>query len=412
MSSAIIKEFLTSRKEKSLKDSIKSGMDEETISEIISLTNEAYNQQNWIPDAAKKSQQISIASHIGKFTSPSSKATPIMFDGERRNDGLLRSGNADFEVDSYSSSRFIPIFKFLSLTFKDGRTLFEHLKADTDEVKKALKLSEEVYEEARELFLKADKIPTDNISTSGRLKQVFFPIGDGDYHLLSLMTSSRLLFSLKEKITNIKFSEDSKQARADRRENKPSDKEIVEIYDLTLMRFGGSKPQNVSFLNNKNGGTTLLLNSLPPSLDPDRIRLPRNDFFTEILHPKKFQFDFEWFHQVLKDGRNNIDIRNERDKLIKKICLKGMASVWDIRVQKEGWTSSDHYIDLPTNQKIWLDADHEDKRPSRLEPSIINSFVEWFLTSYEKNIEDSLKMKDEEFEHIKKIVKSLERKLS
>ena len=86
---------------------------------------------------------------------------------------------------------------------------------------------------------------------------------DDSYHLLSVLSPSNLMFKLKERI-NLRFSDEAKTAREARKNNKYHQDGYSEVFNISVIGFGGTKPQNISVLNNQNGGTSYLLLSVPP----------------------------------------------------------------------------------------------------------------------------------------------------
>lgn len=61
---------------------------------------------------------------------------------------------------------------------------------------------------------------TDNsIRTDHLVKQVYFPVSEANYHLLSILTPSGLITRLKQSIDVMRFSEETKQAKESRKKN-------------------------------------------------------------------------------------------------------------------------------------------------------------------------------------------------
>ena len=156
------------------------------------------------------------------------------------------------------------------------------------------------------------KKPDKSKKTNRLVKQVYFPITNSNekesYHLLSILTPSGLLVKVKEQIDNIRFSENSKKVREFRKKNKQPEENISyeDILDLTMIGYGGTKPQNISVLNSRNGGKFYLLSSLPPELEKRKVRLPNNNFFKDTLWIKNYEKEFGYLNKVIFDKRNNI----------------------------------------------------------------------------------------------------------
>jgi CRISPR-associated protein Csy1 len=67
--------------------------------------------------------------------------------------------------------------------------------------------------------------------------------------------------ALKIKDKQSQEKEKAEQAVKDKKELKG---DLNSILNLTKIGYGGTKPQNISVLNNQNGGIAYLLSSMPP----------------------------------------------------------------------------------------------------------------------------------------------------
>jgi CRISPR-associated protein Csy1 len=134
-------------------------------------------------------------------------------------------------------------------------------------------------------FLKI-KVTDHSVKTDHLVKQVYFPVREAQYHLLSILTPSGLITRLKQSIDAIRFSEDTKQAKESRKKNEHHEVGYSDIFDLTVTAYGGTQPQNVSVLNSQNAGRAYLLSSCPPVLEKRAIRLPKTDFFFNVISEK------------------------------------------------------------------------------------------------------------------------------
>jgi CRISPR-associated protein Csy1 len=201
-----------------------------------------------------------------------------------------------------------------------------------------------------------------------------------------LLTPSGLMFKLKERINVLRFSEAAKQARTDRRNQTHHEQGFDEIYNLTVIGFGGTKPQNISVLNNQNGGTAYLLPSLPPTLELRATQAPKTNFFLQSLYLKDYQDKFKALHKLFLDTvPNNIDVREGRDYWILQIVEPLMEKVWAIRELPGGWSETSA---LPPAQRIWLDAANAQRRDSEDEwlDEIIVAVVSWLGIAYKKAV--------------------------
>uniref|UniRef100_UPI00402B2792 type I-F CRISPR-associated protein Csy1 n=1 Tax=Methylomonas sp. PHL2-19 TaxID=3438878 RepID=UPI00402B2792 len=374
-----------------------------------SAPNEAELQQelnDWLPTAVTKTHKLFRVTHPVKFSHPDVKNTSeIRVSAERKPDGFLRSGNVAVEPDMvFDTAANIPILKFLSLKLADGLSILAHLENDSDLVKQQLELPSLPYTDIRQGLLQINQLP-DRTSTSDKIKQVYFPV-DGGYHLLSLLTPSGLMFKLKERINSIRFAETTKQAREARRNQQHHDTGYQEFYGLTEIGFGGTKPQNISVLNNQNGGTAYLLPSLPPPLTLNKLQPPKTDFFLQSVYAKHFLEKFQALHALFQDNvPANIHVREGRDYWLLQIAEQVMETVWALRELPGGWSE---HGQLPPTQKIWLDQDHAEQREQADDwlDAVIVALADWLAITYKHAIGErqAKALGDAELKHFRQLL--------
>ena len=246
--------------------------------------------------------------------------------------------------------------------------------------------------------------------TSEKIKQVYFPV-DNDYHLLSILNASGIIYKLKQKINELRFSEENKMLREELKKAKPAQMKgkITELYDLTSVGYGGTKPQNISTLNNQNGGVSFLLSSLPPQLEKRPVQPPKNDFFENCLWVNLFKNDFEQFHKVLSWRKNNKEVRDKRDDIVLNSLIKLTRLVDSIREISKGWSENETYEGLALWQKIWLDDKYADIRQDDTQnhdylTQVQRYFANWFIGNYKLATKDNKLLGDDDIEQIKKIL--------
>jgi CRISPR-associated protein Csy1 len=390
----VIKNFLLERKAVKLK-----GVSD---SEQIQKLEETFHPENWLPDAAKRAGQLSLVSHPSKFTHPSAKTSSIIFEAKSAANGFLCSENVHVELDVFGNAAALDVYKFLSLTLNEGKTVLTHLEENTDYIQQQFKLSSISFDELRDNFLAIKQDKSSKIRTSGQVKQVYFPV-ENNYHLLSVLTPSGLMFALKEKIQNIRFSEQTKLAREAERNNAFDEQGFDELYDLTVIGFGGTKPQNISVLNNKFHGEAYLLPSIPPSFKIRNFQIPTTDFFKNSVYPSLYKDSFEAFHRLLIAKHNNINIRDGRDNIIEFVVDGIIERSWQLRQLDANWSEK---TNLPMYQKIWLDNAFLEERENTDDwlNHVIKELAHWFFDSYKKVIKESELLGDEDLRHIKTIV--------
>ncbi len=208
-------------------------------------------------------------------------------------------------------------------------------------------------------------------------------------------------------INEIRFSDEAKQAREARKKQEHHPEGLAEIYGLTAIGYGGTKPQNISVLNSQNGGVAYLLNSTPPDIQKRNLQAPKYDFFLNSLYVKQYQESFETFHRLITAGIVNAAIIKAQDNVIAFIINQVIEQSWAIRQLEQGWSDTEAYKSLPEFQKIWLDNARTADRETDDEwlEKVIAALARWFIFAYEKNTgQKAQSLRDDELSHIKRII--------
>jgi len=405
-----ITNFFADRKEVWLKKNLKASMDEYEVKELQVECEKVFSLEEWLPNAAKRAGQISIATHPCTFSHPSARknkngyVSSIIADTERVADGFLKTGNIAVETDALGNAAALDVYKFLTLTMSDGLPLLKHIQQETELAKQVLSIKGTPYQELEEGFLAMVETKAENI-TSSKIKQVFFPV-DADYHQLSLLTNSGLIYQLRARIDHIRFSDEVKELRVIKQKNALSDIGFTELYNLTTIGYGGTKPQNISVLNNRNGGKVHLLNSLPPSIQKRFIHFPKSNFFTESFRHREYFDVFQALHKIFKTDYNNINIRGGRDYRLQEILDRIIDKMWAVRSVSEEQYYSDGST-LSKHQKIWLCEEFKQEREEEDAwlDKLAKEISRWIARSYEKVMgKQAIKLGKEELLKIAEIV--------
>jgi CRISPR-associated protein Csy1 len=415
-----IERFFADRKETWLKGNVKSSMDEKEIHDQERTCEDRFALYNWLPDAAKRARQMSLSTHPCTFSHPSARknkngySSSVIARAEHAPDGLLRSGNVQVDIDALGNAAVLDVYKFLTLEMSDQRTLLTHIQEETGLANELLALGRGEYKELRQGFLAMVAIKDEPI-TSSKIKQVYFPIfGDDvgeEYHLLSVLTHSGHVFELRRRLDFLRFSEETKEAREKRKRGEHSDSGYQDIFNLTTIGYGGTKPQNISVMNNQFAGKAHLLLSVPPALSPRNVRLPKHSFFKECIYHRQLQETLQAFARVLKTDYNNVQIREGRDYRIQEYVDFVIQQMWQVRLAFE----AHEYLrpeSLPAYQKIWLFPEREDERTQTTEwqQRLVDDMARNFLYLYEKiKGADAIQLGDSGFDAVMRVIeKNLE----
>ena len=406
-----IQNFLNERKELWLKDRLKKAENDSVISELQGQADDKFSLKEWLPDAAKRVTQLSMVSHPSKFSHPSAKTSSVIAQAKQINDGYLRSGNVSYPLDVFGNAAAMDVFKFLSLPLTEKLTVLDGFERQEESLKTLLVGADLDFETLGTEFLKIKATDT-SVKTDHLVKQVYFPIEQAEYHLLSVLTPSGLITRLKQSIDTIRFSEETKQAKELRRKNEHHEIGYADIFDLTITAYGGTQPQNVSVLNSQNAGRAYLLSSCPPVLEKRAIRLPKTDFFAQCLYRKNYQESFIQLHKFMQLDLNNDDIRTAIRNIIQFVIDQILVLASKTREYSvEGWSNQDYYASLPKLQRIWLDKIYQTERDedSDWRDELSREIARWILRSYEKVISDAYKLGTGEILDVKqRVEKSLQ----
>ena len=406
-----IQNFLNERKELWLKDRLKKAENDSVISELQGQADDKFSLKEWLPDAAKRVTQLSMVSHPSKFSHPSAKTSSVIAQAKQINDGYLRSGNVSYPLDVFGNAAAMDVFKFLSLPLTEKLTVLDGFERQEESLKTLLVGADLDFETLGTEFLKIKATDT-SVKTDHLVKQVYFPIEQAEYHLLSILTPSGLITRLKQSIDTIRFSEETKQAKELRRKNEHHEIGYADIFDLTITAYGGTQPQNVSVLNSQNAGRAYLLSSCPPMLEKRAIRLPKTDFFAQCLYRKNYQESFIQLHKFMQLDLNNDDIRTAIRNIIQFVIDQILVLASKTREYSvEGWSNQDYYASLPKLQRIWLDKIYQTEREEDHDwrDELSREIARWILRSYEKVISDAYKLETGEILDVKqRVEKSLQ----
>lgn len=406
-----IQTFLNERKELWLKDRIKKAENDIEVAKLKQQADDKFSLQEWLPDAAKRVSQLSMVSHPSKFSHPSAKTSSVIAQVESALDGYLRSGNVHYPLDVFGNAAAMDVYKFLSLSLTEDSIVLTGFEKDDRDLKSLIEKSSLDFASLKQAFL---VIKNDDASskTDHLVKQVYFPLDNNEYHLLSILTASGLIARLKQSIDQLRFSDATKEAKEKRKKNEHDAEGYSDIFELTVTAYGGTQPQNVSVLNSQNAGRAYLLSSCPPNLEKRAVRLPKTDFFAQCLYRKNFQDSFIQLHKFMQLDLNNIDIRTAIRNIIQFVIDQVLLQGFKIReYYPEGWSQQDYYASLPKLQRIWLDQIYATQRDddSEWRSELSEDIARWILRSYEKVINEVYKLGTGEINEVKqRVEKSLQ----
>lgn len=321
-----------------------------------------YEPQTWIADAARRVSQIQQVTHALKFTHPDAKGSSLSAPGNPQADPLAVGSHTiadSLPADVVGNAAALDVYKFLRLDV-DGQSLLDRAMAGDPALASALADDADLAAEWMAAFATLPE-PNGQPATHKLAKQIYWPLGEGRYHLLAPLFPTSLVQVVWAGIREDRFSDEAKAAREARREKRAHPHGYREYPNLAIQKFGGTKPQNISQLNSERHGENWLLPSLPPNWQSDPIRPP---FFTESVFARRFgnRRDVKELTRILRDflrgvaksDLNNIRIRNKRAELVGYVRDELLQFAAEIHELDGGW-SQDERCRLNAAEQCWLD---------------------------------------------------------
>lgn len=336
--------------------------------------------QKKLADYARNAWQMKEVTHVAKYSHPDAKSEVKLFAQHVRSKGNTsapdflvgtHSIDAFANIDAAGNSACHPIYTFLQSRV-GSVNLLELASRKDQALKAALKaLGDTDGEWMREFATVA--LPQTRASSHRLVKQIYWPIGDGNYHLLSPLFSSALANHVWKTIRHDRFSDEAKAARKARSEKVAHAHGFREYPELAIQNFGGTKPQNISWLNTKRYGENYLLPALPPNWQSPSIRPPFavNSVFDRIFgnrpRVRELVRTLRAFLESVVDY-NNDQIRKKRTELSAYLCDEALLYAAELREAANvgaliaGWTT-DERCQLNRAEQLWLDPLRRESDP-------------------------------------------------
>lgn len=375
--------------------------------------NVEFSPVEWLDSASKRASQIRVATHVLKFTNSDAKGTNICVKAPSAHREFrfryvtTEEALPEVRKDVVGNAAAMDVAAFLQLEVNGVALLDLIAKNDT------APLSYFAESESRlKLWMDGFRsVLFDGEPTSHTLaKQIYFPLENDGYHLLSPLYPSSLSQALYDRIHDSLFGEGAKKARECRKNGNYFDADIINYPNLAVQKFGGTKPQNISRLNSLRGGKSYLISCAPPHWKSEIATPPmkRHSFWKNFKRTVYFDLkEFERFLKSLKN-RKNKNIKYQIRLYVKHFVQRLMEFAGKIQFLEPGWSINS---DIPIHEKIWLDPFYQDFEEVRdREPwkeSVSKSFATW-LARILKN--ESKHLSDNDHKYLSSVcLKELER---
>ncbi|MCA9495647.1 MAG: hypothetical protein KC589_01790 [Nanoarchaeota archaeon] len=340
-----------------------------------------YEHHNWMSERIEKIYKIindiKVSTHISKAIYPSSNGSNLYILPSslyKHNNFGTHILSDNFDVDISINAGYLDIANFLLLKIDSiEKSLFELLLEKNENVIRAfinIGIDNENVNKLCDIIETIIIQDKDTITVDGYLKQLYWTDDNNKDYLLIPFYPSSLLYNVYNNIKNNKS----------------------EYSDIAIIKLGGTKPQNISILNNKKNGVDYLLPSLPP------IWSPIDNMEIVIPHSKKSLFDV---YKNRKDvwkiiNEMNIDEKNTNDCIDRLVDHFIEVSIMYQDILKSGWSNEEN-IKILDCEKFWFDPYRSLKDNLFKEnwikldwcDNIIDQFVRSIISKLKHDIDDS-----------------------
>lgn len=343
----------------------------------------------WIQSNLQNLERCRTVSHIARYTNPD-VAISIHDNSQPVGQGYLTTADITAEDDLVvkGGAAYMAFASFLVGKFSEkataeeqkedlaAKTAWQYFREDAPFIRKEIESLGIAYEPLREkvLEIQPQELPR---QTYTRLRQVYFPTGEKDYHLLTVISPVSMMFSLTEKIETALHL----QRKCRDKKSEHYGKSHCIFPNITRAAFGGSQPQNLSCRNTSRGVD--VLPSQPPILSGHKIRLPKRNFFSDSLYWRRFSDTLSNLDTLLREQRHNHEARERRENIILDFVECVLYEANRLQNLPAGWSQD---TELSDEQAVWLDAAYGSQRQDDTDwiwPACLD-FARWLVNAYKK----------------------------
>ena len=358
--SAFIAEYIAGRRQTKLeafdKEAAKrSAEDSATLAAERRELELRYEPKAWLTDAAKRAGQINLVTHAAKFTHGDSKSSSIYSEAVAQEGYLSTAALSGLEPDAVGNAAALDVAKLLQTRVDGGDSLLASLKRGD---RAALAAFTDDANQLDEWIAGFSCALTPGEPASHKLaKQGYFPVGE-NYHLLSPLFATSLVHAMHQKMIAFRFGDDIKAIWKARREKTWHPTPLTLFPDSAEIHFGGTKPQNISYLNSVRGGRSWLLSCQPPQwkkADKPPTAL-RSIFTLGGQFDRRANSTVQLLVSLLArtGDYTNVRIREARDEYID--ALIDLLFVVASELQRDTWQNWTLSCErLVPHQQLWLD---------------------------------------------------------
>lgn len=386
-----VRTFIDEAKEKRLKKAPKEKREE--------VKSKYENPRIIISEYAKNASRLYKVSHCSKFTHTKSRTSNARVEACNSTAYLLETNGTE-ELDIWCAAQYQEVCRFLMNKDSEGKSLLEYIEKDDYSPFDFIECGSEEKKGWYERFKQVKNNVAKEVIVDKYAKQILFPIDNSEYLTLIPLFPTSLYGQIHAYIDRIK--KDYKDARKNKRDNKPYEGECREIFGLAVQEVGGDNPQNASYLNAQRNGRIFLLDSAAPRLEfkPIYIRKSIKSIFDyRELHfrVRKPVNDLMTYNKAIKNYDKNYSLRQAEKHFVAQAFFEIYSTLSYLKDNlEEGWT--DEYEDLKYEHKVFIDIQFKDIGNAELircRKVLVRDFKQ-FITPKLKEVFDDLDLKDKD----------------
>ncbi|TBN97369.1 type I-F CRISPR-associated protein Csy1 [Salmonella enterica subsp. salamae serovar 13,22:z:-] len=369
--------------------------DESTLLQERRELEARFEIRGWLTDAANRAKRITVATHAAKYTHSSSKSSSVyrttISDDGYLSTSMMQNLVTDFDCDA----ALLDVVNLIN-TEVDGDSLLVALQRGDYSALQALAQDDTQLQYWVDGFSCA---LSTSIPVSHKFaKQIYFPTGEG-YHLLSPLFASSLAHTMHQKMLEYRFGEEAQAARAAWKARRWHSSPLMAFPDTAEMHFGGTKPQNISFLNVKRNGRVWLLCARPPvwQCQEKPPRYLSSIFTAGGAFNREANSALKRLADLLAGVKhfNNLAIRQARDRYVDELIDMLFAHASELqREEWQGWSLQCEA--LVQHQQYWLDpwrarqdeTFRRERDKGNWQTKVAEDFGRWMNYHLEKQLPD------------------------
>lgn len=313
----------------------------------------------YLSKMAKLAKFARISTHVAKFTH--ANAEEGSFYSWNYQDGLdylCTDSTPELLYDASGSAGYSKCVYLFNVRDESGNSFYDAIKNGDHSALKELSTNDTQLDEWINGFTCAAKQRSAILDKL--LKQVYYPVGPDNYHLLVPIFASSLAHKLFAKMDRFPSRYPERAAAAKAYYKREFSEQPHVVFPNTVSQFwGGSQPQNVSPLNSKRSGGLALLRCAPPVCGKV-IKPPVQE--SSIIQSDEFQErsgeTYAYFRQyltIVKNCDSTLPMRVEIIRYVEDLAsslLNFAADIQNLR-RNAGWSAL--APKLSDAEKLWLD---------------------------------------------------------